>query len=269
MKESELLGALLPASPDFRPIIEAVREKYSLREVNPDEEPITEIYLDDRFVPMDEFRQDIENRIRENLDFLPMQTAKLYKSSKAMIQAETITGLDHIPEDLQESIRLFFEFMQNMGRPIVQLLDAQIDFIVELLYIHLLTGDSLDTPEDWFSKVAVLQSFGEPMVIAMASEVADVEAVAQQFKALHRKTFGTRPKITKTITSTAYYLQLKKARKPWDFIVEEYFRLAKISLPRDKRTKRYIDTHRKHEQTLKKRMQRAEKVLDLLVKDKN
>jgi len=31
MKESKFLGALLPSSPDFAPIIQAVREKYYLR----------------------------------------------------------------------------------------------------------------------------------------------------------------------------------------------------------------------------------------------
>lgn len=268
MKESELLGTLLPASPDFRPIIEAVREKYSLPEVSPDEEPITEIYLDDQLIPMEEFRQDIENRVRGNLDFLPPDTVKLYNSSKKIIQSEEIADLDRLPDDLKESMKVFVKFMQNMMRPTVQLLDAQIDFIVELIYIHLLTGDSLDTPEDWFSKVAVIQLSGEPTVIAMASEVANVEAVVQQFRAQHRKTFGVRPKITKTITSTAYYLQLKKARKPWNFIFEEYIRLAKISLPRDRSSQRYIDTRRKHEQRLKKRIQRTETVLDLLVKDK-
>jgi hypothetical protein len=47
MKEQKLLGALLPSSPDFAPIIESVKEKYNLHEVDPDSEAIKEIYLGD------------------------------------------------------------------------------------------------------------------------------------------------------------------------------------------------------------------------------
>ena len=45
MKETELLGKLLPSHPDIFPIINNMREKYQLPEVDPDEDPITEIYL--------------------------------------------------------------------------------------------------------------------------------------------------------------------------------------------------------------------------------
>jgi hypothetical protein len=44
MKENKFLGALLPSSPDLLPIIQAVREKYNLPEINPDDDSITEIY---------------------------------------------------------------------------------------------------------------------------------------------------------------------------------------------------------------------------------
>jgi hypothetical protein len=71
MKEAQFLGTLLPSHPDFIPIIQAIREKYSLPEISPDDDPITEIYLGDESVPLEEFRQDIEDRIRENLVFLP------------------------------------------------------------------------------------------------------------------------------------------------------------------------------------------------------
>ena len=40
MKESQLLGTLLPSQPDLIPIIQAIREKYNLSEINPDDDPI-------------------------------------------------------------------------------------------------------------------------------------------------------------------------------------------------------------------------------------
>lgn len=45
MKESQLLGMLLPAHPDYAPIIDALRDKYQLAEISPDDETITEIYF--------------------------------------------------------------------------------------------------------------------------------------------------------------------------------------------------------------------------------
>ena len=71
VKESQLLGTLLPSQPDFIPIEKAIREKYNLPEISPDGEPITEIYLGDEFISFDEFRNDINQLVHENLNFLP------------------------------------------------------------------------------------------------------------------------------------------------------------------------------------------------------
>jgi hypothetical protein len=84
MKEAQFLGTLLPSHPDFIPIVQAIRAKYKLPEISPDDDPITEIYLDEKIVPLEEFRQDIEYLIRENLTFLSPDTAKLYTSSKTL-----------------------------------------------------------------------------------------------------------------------------------------------------------------------------------------
>jgi hypothetical protein len=45
MKESELLGKLMPGHPDVLPIIENIREKYQIPEVRPEDEDITELLL--------------------------------------------------------------------------------------------------------------------------------------------------------------------------------------------------------------------------------
>jgi len=43
MKESKLLGTLLPSSPDFAPIIVAVRGECKLPEISSDDDPVAEI----------------------------------------------------------------------------------------------------------------------------------------------------------------------------------------------------------------------------------
>lgn len=59
MKEAKILGELLPSHPDLLPIVNSVREKYRLKPVCPDDEPIEEIYL--------------EEYIRQNNVSMPLQ----------------------------------------------------------------------------------------------------------------------------------------------------------------------------------------------------
>jgi hypothetical protein len=40
MKEAQFLGSLLPSHPNLIPIIQAIREKYNLPEISPDDDPI-------------------------------------------------------------------------------------------------------------------------------------------------------------------------------------------------------------------------------------
>jgi hypothetical protein len=42
MKESQFIGTLMPSHPDFQPIIEQIREKYQLPEVDPEGNPTKE-----------------------------------------------------------------------------------------------------------------------------------------------------------------------------------------------------------------------------------
>jgi hypothetical protein len=62
VKETKFLGTLLPSHPDFFPIIYAIREKYNFPEISPDDDPITEIYLGDKIMPLEEFHQEIRKR---------------------------------------------------------------------------------------------------------------------------------------------------------------------------------------------------------------
>jgi len=83
--------------PDIQPILQYFREKYNIPEISPDENTINEIYLDDEIVPLEEFRQEIENRILENLNFLPPETAKLYRSIKGISQTNHFQELELLP----------------------------------------------------------------------------------------------------------------------------------------------------------------------------
>lgn len=270
MKESKFLGALLPSSPDFLPIIEAIREKYKLPEISPDDDPIKEIYLGDEIIPLEEFRREIENLIRADLAFMPPATAKQYLSAKALSQIQELKDIDKLPDEFQQGMTAFVALAKSMAEPFVQLLDAQIDSVVRMLYIYLLTGETEEAPSDWFGKVIITTASGEPVIMAIASEVTNLDAFIQQIRAEHKKLFGMRNhRITETAVSTAHYLRLKREKKPWDYIVEEYIRRSKIKkLPKNKNSARYLEIKRLCEQTLKKRMQRTEDILDVIIRDK-
>lgn len=269
MKEAQFLGGLLPSHPDLLPIIEAVREKYNLHKVVADTDPITEIYLGDEFISLEEFRQDIDNRVRKNLEFLPPAVVKQYRAAQKMSQIQDLKGLDLLPDDYKQGINGFVQLAKSIAAPFLQVMDAQIEWVVNMLYIYLLTGEADEAPPDWFSKVMTLQINGEPTILALASEITNLDVLFEQIRQEHKKAFGkTRPKLTNTAVTTAHYLQLKRAKTPWNFIVEEYIKRNKISLPRDRTSKRYFEVRRKCEQNLKKRMQRTEAILDVIVRDK-
>jgi len=50
MKASKVLGTLIPALPEYQPLIKGIRENMGLGEISLDDEPITEIYLDDEIM---------------------------------------------------------------------------------------------------------------------------------------------------------------------------------------------------------------------------
>jgi hypothetical protein len=269
MKESEFLGTLLPSHPNFFPIVQSIREKYNLPEISPDDEAIKEIFLGEKIIPLEEFRKEIENCVRENLTFLPPELLKIYIPAKAFSEIKYDSEIESYPPELQKQMMIVLKFAKTLMDTIVQIIDPMIDAIVHMLYTYLLLGETEEVPNDWIGKVITLKSMVEPMVMAMAGKLSNPDVIVQQFREEYKKTFGIhQPKITSTAVSSAYYLQLQKAGKPWDYIVEEYIRLDKLSLPKNRNTKRYTDVRRKIEQKLKKRMQRAEIVLQAIVRDK-
>lgn len=270
MKEAKFLGDLLPSHPDLVPIIEATREKYNLPEIGPDDDPIEEIYHGDEIISLEEFRREMRNRVLEILDVIfPENFVKQYLSTQKAVKADYKKDLAIFPQELQLPMEGFFEQIKQSAQMIYQLLDAQIDSMANMLYIFLLTGETQSIPEDWFGKVVTAPIAGEQTIIAIAGELTNLDLMFQQIRDIHKKTFGVqRVKFTNTIVGTAYYLQLKRNKKPWNFIVEEYIRRNKFSMPRDGNSARYSQIWNKHAQRLKKRLQRTETIMDVIIRDK-
>lgn len=272
MQETKLLGSLMPSHPDIAQIIEQMREKYSLPEISPDDDPIVEIFIGDELIPLEVFRNDIVERVEES-NILITSDSKFYSlywnGKKILDKPLKLEGIaKKLSPDIKNAITTFYKTAQNLSRIFIQAIDQQHEMIANMIYIYLLTGETEDAPTDWFSKVLTVDLDGEPVIFAMATQIADPEMIVQQFRAEYRRKFGNRlPKVSKTTVSTAHFLRLKRQGKPWNFIVEEYIRLNNFRLPRDRSSRRYFDTYSKYESRLKQRIIRSEKLLEILLKD--
>jgi hypothetical protein len=270
MKEPKFIGTLMPSHPGFQPIIQEIREKYQLPEVDLDGEPITEIYLGDEIIPLENFRQEIRSLVEQSTSYLPAEYANFYKGKQWLGKPLDTEGRE-IPDDILAFINVAYAYLQNMMKEVIPIIDAHYDSITNMIYIYLLTGETEEIPANWMTQVFTKPVMGNTLIYAVASQASDPEETVRQFRALYRKTFGNnhQPKLTKRIVSTAYYIQLRRLGKPWAYIVEEFIEREQIRLPRDTTSKGYFERKRKAEQLLKKRIQRAEGVLDVLLGDKN
>ena len=210
--------------------------------------------------------------VQENSDFFTSgsPTEKLYKQGKQLLGKPLILkGYEKLlPKKTKKAITDIYDISQKIMEVVVKLVDEQFKAIADIIYIYLLTGEAGEVPQDWFSRVGEVKIDGEPYVFVLASQIVDPDIISHQFREQYTKTFGVhKPKMTDTVVTTAYYLRLKKMGKRWDYIVEEFIRINKFTLPRDRTSKRYFDVRRKYEQTLKKRMQRSQTVLDIIARD--
>ena len=264
MLEDKFLGGLLPSHPAYEPIINAIRTKYVLREVYPQDEPIKEIYLGDEIVSMDEFTQDVKNQILENMEnIFPENYVKIYKSTKLVIALDYEKELEKIDDEIRPLMQMYFQHAKNEFQTTYQLLDANIDETVKMICEHLLLGDIVEAPQDWFGKVVLQDTENGKVILAIASEITNLDYWFQEIRDLHKKTFKTKVvKITKTTVDTAYYLQLMRRNKDRDFVLDEFIRLNKFSLPRNKNTPRYAEVRNMYWERLKKRLKSAKIILE-------
>jgi len=270
MQESKLLGTLLPSSPDFLPIIQQIREKFQLPEISPGDDPIEEILLDDEPVSLEDFRQEIKAFVEKADDHLPPEISKILMQAKAFVGVPLDTNaIECLKDEYKKAFQDFYKLAQGMGIFAIKILDQFDSNFADMLYIYILTGESQESPSDWISKVVTASAMGEPVVIAAATQFADTEEIIRQFRKESRKTFGgNRPKVTDKVVSTGYYMQLQRAGKPWSYIVEQFIEINKFSLPRDRNSEQFKKTWNMYSKRLRKRIERSEKILSILVSDK-
>jgi hypothetical protein len=150
MQEPKLLGTILPSSPDFLPIVRQLREKYGLPEIGPDDEPITEIFLDGEPVALEAFQQEIRSLVLGIPNLLPPDAARILQQVRANAgKALSIPWIDLIPEADRRAIWDFYDLVQKMGDFFLRTYGQFGEGIADMLYEYLLTGGVQEIPNDW------------------------------------------------------------------------------------------------------------------------
>lgn len=271
MKQSELLGTLLPGHPDFFPIIKNIREKYQIPEILPEDEDFANILLTNNEIDWQSVRADIEQQIRANEEILPPFTGMLYKG----IQAINTDSLDFpelapLDEKTRNAVLQMFKIMFGMFAPLIPAIDDVYKGFADLVFENILTGKTREAPQDWFGKVVVMPSMGENIVVAIAGELSDPKVIAEQFKAEYTSTFGKdRPNLTPMNLKTAEFLTMRLQGKSLKYMVERYADRYPDQFPKNRDSETYRKAVKKHKATIKKNIQRLQDALDLMLGDKN
>lgn len=273
MSETKLLGYLWPSHPDVKPIIKKLREKYDrLVEISPDDDPISELYLGDEIITLEIFWQEIKDMVDES-EILINPDSDIYQvynhSKRLKGKPPKLTREEkRLPRKYQQGIVESRKKALKLNKAFLDAIDKRHSDIANMIYTYLLTGESEEVPGDWFSKVTTVNIDGEILISVMATQVANPEEIMSQFYDLFEKTYGSdRPKITELAVSTAHYLMLQKMGHEWNYIVGEYIRINKFKMPNYKKSPEYAEAYKKHEQRLRKRIDRTKSILEVRLKD--
>lgn len=98
--------------------------------------------------------------------------------------------LEKFNGELKPVMEMFFEFTKNAAITVYKILDANIDKSVMMFSNHLILGDTMEAPQDWFGKVFTLKSGEKALILSMTSKLTNLDLMFQQAKSLHRKTYG-------------------------------------------------------------------------------
>lgn len=270
MKETELLGKLLPGHPDILPIIENIREKYGIPPINPEDDP-TEILLTRDDINWEVVEKDIETQV-ESIPLFDDAETKYIQSIKRLQGASLdFPELDVLDENTKNAIKKMMEAMVQQSEFILAMLEEKTNKpLTKIVLEYLITGKTRDVPEEWFGKVFTMNLLGKPTVFVMAGEGSNPKELAEQFKGEYTRTFGKNAyKITDTQLSTAEYLTMKFQGDSLKRLVERYKEKHPSEFPTDTTSPEYKKTIKRHIDMMEKRLDRLNDLLKKIARDKN
>lgn len=262
MKETQLLGKLMPGHPDVLPIIENIREKYSIPPVDP-EDDIDEILLTRDDIDWDAVKRDIDAQVKDFQFFDENTTTYLEALQKLASTSFDFPELAALPDETREGLKKIFTIMLQPYTVMLTAVEEKVYRpLTDMIYEYLLTGKTRDAPEEWFGKVFTGEILGDKIVIAMAGEGTNPKVIAEQLKSEITKTFGKyKFDVSKAHLATADYLAMKMQGNSLKRLVEKYEERHPSEFPSDKNSKAYKQTKVTHREMMKKRLQRLKDFL--------
>ena len=252
----------MPGHPDVFPIIENIREKYQIPPVDP-EDDIDEILLTRDDIDWDAVKQDIDAQVKDFPFFDEKETAFLQG-------LRTITNLPFdapefatLSDETRDGLKKVFSILiQPYTLALAVIEDKTYRPLADMIYEYLLTGNTRDVPEEWFGKVFTGNILGDKIVIAMAGEGTNPKVIAEQLKREITNTFGKyKLAVTDTHLETAEFYSRRLQGDSLRRLVERYEEKFPDQFPKNKDSKSYRETKKRHREMMKKRLQRFKSFL--------
>lgn len=80
-------------------------------------------------------------------------------------------------EVTEEIIQSVAEALIYLGRPMVEAYNQMTKTIADLLFYYVSTGDTKEIPNGWQGSVFVMPFYGEPVVVAIAGQLANPKVI--------------------------------------------------------------------------------------------
>jgi hypothetical protein len=126
MKQSELLGTLMPGNPVIFPIIENIREKYGIPEIRPEDEDMTEVLLTSD-IDWESVHRDIEAQVREIPLYEDKQAVALQGIKQLLETGMDYSELDVLREETRETIKNIFDMQLQTYAIMFEVLEKQVN----------------------------------------------------------------------------------------------------------------------------------------------
>jgi hypothetical protein len=272
LKESKLVGKLLPFLPELQIIAKNVREKYDIKEINPGDEGITEILLAGNEIDCEVVRKDIGSQIRSNPELLPPEYAPLLAIKDQVNLPDEPQIHEPISDDFRAKVTGLYKFYAATIKSQIPLYTGVIDQYYETLtnsvIEYLITGKGREVPADWFGKVGTLPGLQEPVVYAIANRLSDPKLITAQFEAEIIKTFRKkRSRITEETLNSAEYLAMQLSGLTLRDLVDVDMKRHPEIYSFDKKSHRYRPSIRTRKETIRKGIQRLKGLIILMSGD--
>jgi hypothetical protein len=272
----KLLGVLLPAIPEVKQMLLDIRKEFDLPIINTGDK-LEDLISPEQKINWAAIHKKLEKRIREIPDLLPPELAKFKRIAdfrkelprKVKFTEPATPKLRLDVRKLYKSFLQLYDFtLTNLAKSVKDAADSFITAAADNLVEFLKTGEAKEVPNDWINVVRTLSMFDEKVVVVMASQAANPDDTAEEFRQEYSKAFGKRKrKVTTTDIDLADYLRMKFEGMALKDIADEYIQRNRADFPDDPESEEYREKKEILEDNLKHNFRSARDRIDAILGD--